>query len=159
MDARIRLEDKDPQQERRRTLERRDGAAESPGGEKADGTAQNKEDELSATDPAMRLNAALKTLQIMGQILRNFPGSMEGDLKHDIGLACCRLGLRTLSAGFDLVRLNKDEILETFVEVIREEHHYMIDRSRGSPALSKFFTSAFDGILVTDFWAAYNAVV
>jgi len=37
--------------------------------------------------------------------------------------------------------------------------YYMIDRSRGSPALSKFFTAAFDGILVTDFWAAYGAVV
>jgi hypothetical protein len=36
--------------------------------------------------------------------------------------------------------------------------HYMIDRSRGSPALEKFFIEAFDGILVTDFWAAYNAV-
>ena len=36
--------------------------------------------------------------------------------------------------------------------------YYMIDRSRGSPALSKFFTEAFDGVLVTDFWAAYNAV-
>ena len=35
---------------------------------------------------------------------------------------------------------------------------YMIDRSRGSPALKKFFTEAFDGVLVTDFWAAYNAV-
>ena len=41
----------------------------------------------------------------------------------------------------------------------RKATYYMIDRSRGSPALSKFFTSAFDGILVTDFWAAYNAVV
>jgi len=36
--------------------------------------------------------------------------------------------------------------------------YYMIDRSRGSPALSKFFTEAFDGTLVTDFWAAYSAV-
>jgi hypothetical protein len=27
---------------------------------------------------------------------------------------------------------------------------YIIDRSRGSPALSKFFTSAFGGVLVTD---------
>ncbi len=35
---------------------------------------------------------------------------------------------------------------------------YMINRSRGSPALSRFFTETFDGILVTDFWAAYNAV-
>ena len=35
---------------------------------------------------------------------------------------------------------------------------YMIDRSRGSPALAKFFLTEFDGVLVTDFWAAYNAV-
>ena len=35
---------------------------------------------------------------------------------------------------------------------------YMIDRSRGSPALGKFFLNAFDGVLITDFWAAYNAV-
>jgi len=35
---------------------------------------------------------------------------------------------------------------------------YMIDRSRGSPALAKFFTTEFEGTLVTDFWAAYNAV-
>jgi hypothetical protein len=35
---------------------------------------------------------------------------------------------------------------------------YMIDRSRGSPALKRFFTKVFAGVLVTDFWAAYNAV-
>lgn len=36
--------------------------------------------------------------------------------------------------------------------------YYMIDRCRGSPALQKFFTAAFDGVLITDFWAAYAAV-
>jgi len=36
---------------------------------------------------------------------------------------------------------------------------YMIDRSRGSPALMKFFIAEFAGTLVTDFWGAYNAVV
>ena len=35
---------------------------------------------------------------------------------------------------------------------------YMINRSRGSPALNQFFTESFDGVLVTDFWAAYHAV-
>ena len=34
----------------------------------------------------------------------------------------------------------------------------MIDRSRGSPALKKFFIEEFAGTLVTDFWGAYNAV-
>ena len=35
----------------------------------------------------------------------------------------------------------------------------MIDRSRGSPALTKFFIQEFGGTLVSDFWGAYNAVV
>lgn len=35
---------------------------------------------------------------------------------------------------------------------------YVIDRSRGSPALLKFLGETFDGTLVTDFWAAYNAI-
>lgn len=33
----------------------------------------------------------------------------------------------------------------------------MIDPSRGGPALEKFFTEAFDGVLVGDFWTAYDA--
>ena len=34
---------------------------------------------------------------------------------------------------------------------------FMIDRSRGSPALKKFFLEEFARTLVTDFWGAYNA--
>lgn len=35
---------------------------------------------------------------------------------------------------------------------------YVIDRSRGSPALLGFLGETFDGTLVTDFWPAYNAI-
>lgn len=35
---------------------------------------------------------------------------------------------------------------------------YLIDRSRGGPALRRFFTEAFAGTLVSDFWAAYEQV-
>ena len=41
----------------------------------------------------------------------------------------------------------------------RSETYFLIDRSRGSPALLKFFTEVFEGTLVSDFWGAYNAVV
>ncbi|UCC32791.1 MAG: transposase [Phycisphaerales bacterium] len=36
--------------------------------------------------------------------------------------------------------------------------YYMIDRCRGSPALHKFFTDAFEGVLITDFWTPYESV-
>lgn len=35
---------------------------------------------------------------------------------------------------------------------------YLIDRCRGSPVLRKFFKREFQGILVSDFWGAYNAI-
>lgn len=40
----------------------------------------------------------------------------------------------------------------------RDLTYYMINRSRGSPALMRFFVEEFAGTLVTDFWGAYNAV-
>ena len=36
---------------------------------------------------------------------------------------------------------------------------YLVHRSRGSPALKRLFDEAFEGILVTDFWAAYDAIL
>ena len=36
--------------------------------------------------------------------------------------------------------------------------YYMVHESRGSPAISEFFKEFYDGVLVTDFWAAYNRV-
>ena len=36
--------------------------------------------------------------------------------------------------------------------------YYLIDDSRGHPALDQFFVEEFRGVLVTDFWAAYDAV-
>ena len=36
--------------------------------------------------------------------------------------------------------------------------YYLIDESRGHPALDQFFVEEFAGVLVTDFWAAYDAV-
>jgi transposase len=36
--------------------------------------------------------------------------------------------------------------------------YYTIEYCRGSPVLQKFFTEAFDGVLITDFWAAYESV-
>jgi transposase len=36
--------------------------------------------------------------------------------------------------------------------------YYLIDRQRGRPVVARFFKQEFAGVLVSDFWAAYNAV-
>lgn len=35
---------------------------------------------------------------------------------------------------------------------------FMIDKSRGSPALKRFFGDIFEGVLITDFWRAYDKI-
>ena len=37
--------------------------------------------------------------------------------------------------------------------------YYVINRSRASPVVLRFFKKAFAGVLVSDFWGAYNAIV
>jgi len=37
--------------------------------------------------------------------------------------------------------------------------YYLIDQQRGRPVLARFFRREFAGVLVSDFWGAYNAVV
>lgn len=37
--------------------------------------------------------------------------------------------------------------------------YYLIDQQRGRPVVARFFREEFRGVLVSDFWAAYNAVV
>jgi hypothetical protein len=36
---------------------------------------------------------------------------------------------------------------------------YMIDESRGGPALQRFFVEAFQGVLIHDFWGPYDSVL
>ena len=36
--------------------------------------------------------------------------------------------------------------------------YYLIDRCRGSPVLQRFFGEAFEGILLHDFWPAYDSI-
>lgn len=48
--------------------------------------------------PLAKVTLAFKTLQILGQVIRNFTGSLEGPLKLEITKECYSLGMRTLSA-------------------------------------------------------------
>lgn len=83
--------------------------------------ASKQEEEIDAADEReiegiLRLNVAFKSVRILGQILRNFPGALRGDLKLEIAKECFSLGRRTL--GYLLRRL--DENLEPTRVVIAE---------------------------------------
>ena len=66
-----------------------------------DTTSEIEEDNISYTETLQDLTKiliAIKTLQVLGQILRNFTASLEGPLKLEITRECYSLGLRTISA-------------------------------------------------------------
>jgi hypothetical protein len=54
---------------------------------------------------------AVHMLQILGQIVKNFPGTLPGTQKERIVLCCYRLGLRLMSMLIDRLVEDYDELL------------------------------------------------
>lgn len=75
---------------------------------------QQQEDDL------MQLNVSFKTLQIMGQILRNFPGTLDRGLKLEIAQSSYHLGLRTMKMILQTFEDNLDDIRGDLADLIRE---------------------------------------
>jgi hypothetical protein len=87
--------------------------------EQANETAQDYKYNRQLQD-VVKLNIAFKTLQILGQVLRNFPGSLEGLLKLDITRESYLLGLRTIRALLSLAENNLDSMRVHIADIIAE---------------------------------------
>lgn len=62
------------------------------------------------------LNAAHKTIQILGQLMRNLPGTMSMIQKAQITDECYSLGMRMLSSIKDLFLLCRDDIIRYIIQ-------------------------------------------
>ncbi|MDD2934015.1 MAG: metallophosphoesterase [Methylotenera sp.] len=69
------------------------------------------EDDNDLND-ALRVNVAFKSIQILGQILKNHPGSILGPIKMEIAEECYLLGLRALHALYSVLEQHRDEMVE-----------------------------------------------
>lgn len=67
-------------------------------------------------DDVLRINVAFKTIQILGQILKNFPGSLKGPTKLEIAQECYFLGLRTMRALLNIIEQNRNDIIAHVVQ-------------------------------------------
>jgi len=61
----------------------------------------------------------MKTIQILGQLLKNFPGSLPAQQKSALTTACYELSLRSLGAIFAAIKDASEEILDDFVEYLK----------------------------------------
>lgn len=72
---------------------------------------QPSEDDDDLND-ALRVNVAFKTIQILGQILKNHPGSIKGPIKVEVAEECYLLGLRALHALYGILEQHRDEMID-----------------------------------------------
>jgi predicted MPP superfamily phosphohydrolase len=61
----------------------------------------------------------IRYLTLMGQILRNFPGSLKGDTKLELAFESYSLGLRILAAIFSFAEKDSQEIIKDISNVLR----------------------------------------
>jgi hypothetical protein len=71
-------------------------------------------------EDVVKLSIAFKTLRILGQVLRNFPGSLEGVLKLDITRESYLLGLRIIRALLSLAETSLDAMRANIADIIAE---------------------------------------
>jgi predicted MPP superfamily phosphohydrolase len=65
------------------------------------------------------LGGAFKTLQILGQILKNFPGSLPASKKLEIANECYNLGLRSLGNMLLHLSENRDDLVRYVIDLHR----------------------------------------
>jgi hypothetical protein len=69
-------------------------------------------------DDLIKIGIAFRTIHILGQVLRNFPGSLKRDIKVRINEQCDLLGLRVLSFVLGTIRESADDLRRYFSVLI-----------------------------------------
>lgn|GEM_PF-2531946 len=89
---------------------------------------------------ALSMNAAFKTLQVLGQILRNHAGEIERTEKMRIASTCSELGLKVLDFMLSTVAAHGHELLEFRAAQLRAERPKM-DSNEFSEEMEKYLPS------------------
>ena len=90
-----------------------------------DSVNDQKEPEVDVDDPIVQFVTALRHLEILGQMLKNFPGSLEASIKLDIARECFHLGLRSLSSLFKMIQAQQSDILGEMAQELRNRHPHL----------------------------------
>ncbi len=75
-----------------------------------------------AVDVLTRISVSFRTMQILGQLLKNFPGTLTGEQKERITRAVYGVSLRTLGFIHRLFQDYTEVVASQVVDAIRNEH-------------------------------------
>ena len=66
--------------------------------------------------------SAMKTIDVLGQIIRNYPGDITGENKLNIISEVCDLGLRMISVMFDIFHLVEEDLIRVIADEVKENN-------------------------------------
>jgi ABC-type oligopeptide transport system ATPase subunit len=69
------------------------------------------------------LSSAMRTLDVLGQIIMNYPGDIDGDVKISIIDEIHKLGMRITEAMLSTIGLLEREFIEYVVEYVKDKKH------------------------------------
>lgn len=93
-----------------------------------------------------QMNLALRTLEVLGQLVKNFPGSLKGDDKLSLIKECYSLGLRVVSLLFNLFQRDVEGFVDFVYDRLIEKHKEINDREELKKKVRNF-----------TFWMVENA--
>lgn len=116
------LEDRDPDLEQEENLKERDLIEANHRGleDRPSTVAEQNEEPMNALDVLAQAGVAAKTVELIGQVLRNYYGSLRMDSKVDLGRDAVDLALRALYSFFDLLISKEFEIVDVLATARRE---------------------------------------
>lgn len=91
-----------------------------------------------------QINVAFKTIQILGQLLRNFP-SLKGENKFELAKECYSLGLRVLKFALGTLETNSQEMTEMLSDFIKARYPKW-ETERVNQAVQSLFFSVMEGL-------------
>jgi hypothetical protein len=73
-------------------------------------------------EEVLQLNVAFKTIQILGQLLRNFSGSLVGEQKLALARECYSLGLRVMKYILETIESNREDMVQKLAEILNSQN-------------------------------------
>ena len=116
------LDQDHPEARRRHLLARKDQSEINDTELPQDRTPLDEVDTDEGLADILKINVAFKTIQILGQILRNYPGSLKAGDKLRLAKETYSLGLRLLKFLLDALEKNKEEIVQLLFAIVQERH-------------------------------------
>ncbi|OGR29250.1 MAG: hypothetical protein A2139_06840, partial [Desulfobacca sp. RBG_16_60_12] len=112
----------DPETRRRNLLADKDDKELVPSTEEAAGGTDSEATSDEEVQGLLEVNVAFKTIQILGQVLRNYHGSLPATDKLTIARALYSLGFRLMNFFFSGIEENKEPIVQFLYDLIHERH-------------------------------------